>query len=142
MIKPLMKSVRRFMEACDQPVRRPAAIPPANEQMLRQWLLEEEFQEYKSSVQALRFSGDAYAREAAMIEIADALGDMMYVIAGTALSYGIDLDGVLKEICRSNESKIGKNGEVIKDDNGKVMKPKGYRPPRLEPIVYPPVKVK
>jgi predicted HAD superfamily Cof-like phosphohydrolase len=61
-----------------------------------------------------------------MILIADALGDSLYVIYGTAIAYGIDLESVFKEIHRSNMTKEG----TLRDD-GKILKGKSWSPPDI-----------
>jgi predicted HAD superfamily Cof-like phosphohydrolase len=63
--------------------------------------------------------------------IADALADVVYVAYGTALTYGIDLDAVLREVHRSNMSKLGADGRPVIRDDGKVTKPDRYFPPAI-----------
>lgn len=84
---------------------------------LRRRLLAEEFTEYLTAID----TGD-------LVGIADALADMVYVIYGTALHYGIDLDGVLAEVHRSNMTKTGHDG-------GKAIKGNGYQPPDIAGII-------
>lgn len=64
---------------------------------------------------------------ALLLDTADALGDLIYVIVGAAISWGIPLEPVLAEIHRSNMTKIG--GE--KREDGKILKPEGYTPPDI-----------
>jgi predicted HAD superfamily Cof-like phosphohydrolase len=66
-----------------------------------------------------------------LVEIADALGDLIYVCAWTALEYGIDLDEVFDEIHRSNMTKTWPDGTFHKDSGGKVMKPDTFEPPNI-----------
>lgn len=66
-----------------------------------------------------------------LIAAADALGDLLYVVYGAAVAFGIDLEPIFNEIHRSNMTKIG--GPVRED--GKVLKPATYEQPRLEPII-------
>jgi predicted HAD superfamily Cof-like phosphohydrolase len=68
-------------------------------------------------------------------EIADALGDLDYVIAGTATEMGIPHDAIVAEIHRSNMSKLGSDGKPILRDDGKVLKGPNYTPPNLWPIL-------
>jgi len=63
-----------------------------------------------------------------LVGIADALGDIVYVVYGTALTYGIDLDAVMREVHRSNMSKLGRDGKPIIRDDGKVIKSEQYSP--------------
>ena len=70
-----------------------------------------------------------------LVAIADALADIAYVVYGTALTYGIDLDSVLREVHRSNMSKLGADGKPLIRQDGKVLKSDRYRPPDIAPIV-------
>lgn len=92
-------------------------LPPA-EVELRHRLLAEEFGEYET---ALKTGG--------VLPIADALADMVYVIYGTALHYGINLDAVLAEVHRSNMTKTGHDG-------GKAIKGPGYQPPDIAAVLH------
>jgi len=67
--------------------------------------------------------------------IADALADVVYVAYGTALTYGIDLDAVLREVHRSNMSKLGADGRPVIRDDGKVTKPDRYFPPAISALL-------
>ena len=69
------------------------------------------------------------------VDIADALGDMLVVIYGTAAAYGINLDAVVREIHASNMTKVQPDGSVLRREDGKIMKPEGYRPPNLAEII-------
>jgi predicted HAD superfamily Cof-like phosphohydrolase len=70
-----------------------------------------------------------------LIEQADALGDMVYVIMGMAIEMGIRLDTVINEIHRSNMSKLGSDGKPIYREDGKVLKGPNYSPPNLKFIL-------
>jgi predicted HAD superfamily Cof-like phosphohydrolase len=72
------------------------------------------------------------ANDKNLVKIADALTDLLYVIFGTGVSYGFDLEPVFKEVCESNMSKRGPEVRVIK---GKIHKAKNYGPPDLQPIL-------
>jgi predicted HAD superfamily Cof-like phosphohydrolase len=72
-----------------------------------------------------------------MIEVADSLGDLDYIVNGAALVYGIPLPAVVAEIHASNMTKLGKDGKPIHNEEGKVVKGPGYRPPSLASILYP-----
>jgi predicted HAD superfamily Cof-like phosphohydrolase len=90
---------------------------PAAEVELRRRLLAEEFQEYLDAAD----TGD-------LVSVADALADMVYVIYGTALHYGIDLDAIIAEVHRSNMTKTGHDG-------GKAVKGKGYQRPDIAAVL-------
>jgi len=70
------------------------------------------------------------------VEIADALGDGIYVKYGHAIERGIPLDDVLREIHRSNMSKLGDDGKQILRDDGKVLKGPNYSPPDIAKVLY------
>lgn len=83
--------------------------------------LDEETREYAAAAEA----GD-------VVEVADALADLLYVVHGTALVHGIPLDAVFAEVHRSNLTKVG--GQAI-GPGTKAPKPEGYRPPRIRPLL-------
>ena len=87
---------------------------------LRAGLIQEEFDELKESMAA----GN-------MALVAKELADLLYVVYGTAVSYGIDMEPVFREVHRSNLSKVGGH----KRDDGKWVKPATYSPADLEPIL-------
>jgi predicted HAD superfamily Cof-like phosphohydrolase len=70
-----------------------------------------------------------------IVEVADALGDLMYVVIGAALEFGIPIDDVVDEIHRSNMSKLDENGSPIYREDGKVLKGPGYFPPNIAKIL-------
>ena len=70
-----------------------------------------------------------------MVEIADALTDILYVVYGAGHAFGIPLDECFDEVHRSNMSKLGENGVPIYDTKGKVMKGPNYSNPALAPII-------
>jgi predicted HAD superfamily Cof-like phosphohydrolase len=91
---------------------------------LRVALLEEEVSEFVTSSE----KGD-------LIGIADALADIVYVVYGTALTYGIDLDSALQEVHRSNMSKLDSDGEPLIRNDGKVLKSERYFPPDIAAVL-------
>src|SRR6266851_3460924 len=88
---------------------------------LRFVLLEEEVSEFVAASE----KGD-------LVGIADALADIAYVVYGTALTYGIDLNAVLWEVDQSNMSKLDGDGKPLMRDDGKVLKSDRYFPPDIE----------
>lgn len=93
---------------------------------LRFELMKEENEEYLEAVQ----NND-------IIEIADALGDMLYILCGTILEHGLQhkIEAVFDEIQRSNMSKLGEDGKPIYREDGKVMKGPNYFKPNFEAIL-------
>ena len=77
----------------------------------------------------------AASEQGDLVAIADALADIVYVAYGTALTYGIDLDSVLREVHRSNMSKLGADGQPLLRPDGKVLKSDRYRPPDIASII-------
>ncbi|RTL11906.1 MAG: hypothetical protein EKK56_07590 [Flavobacteriaceae bacterium] len=93
---------------------------------LRFNLMKEENEEYLEAVQ----NND-------IVEIADALGDMLYILCGTILEHGLQhkIEAVFDEIQRSNMSKLGEDGKPIYREDGKVMKGPNYFKPNFEDIL-------
>lgn len=90
---------------------------------VRQKILDEEVQELRDAVAARDLTG-----------IADALADIAYVVAGTAVTYGIPFDVVLAEVHKSNMTKFTGWGPRLRED-GKILKGPGYEPPRIAEIL-------
>ena len=67
--------------------------------------------------------------------MADALTDLLYVIYGMGITYGLNLDECFKEVHRSNMSKLGADGKPIYRSDGKVLKGENYSPPNLKRIL-------
>lgn len=78
---------------------------------------------------------DAFNRDD-VVEVADALADIVYIAYGTAVSLGIDLDKVLEEVHRSNISKLNTDGSPIYREDGKVLKGPNYTPPDVRKVLY------
>ena len=93
---------------------------------LRFKLMAEENEEYLEAAK----NGD-------LVEVADALGDMMYILCGTILSHGMQhkIEEVFEEIQRSNMSKLGEDGKPIYRDDGKVLKGPNYFKPNIAKII-------
>lgn len=120
----IQELVREMCQAFGQDVHDELHKPSNAVRGLRLRLLSEEFREYMEAEKSTN-----------PVDIADALGDMLVVIYGTAAAYGIDLDAVVREIHASNMTKVQPDGTVLRDENGKVQKPDSYRPPNLKPIL-------
>jgi predicted HAD superfamily Cof-like phosphohydrolase len=91
---------------------------------LRVALLEEEVGEFVTA-----------SEKKDLIGITDALADIVYVVYGTALTYGIDLDSALWEVHRSNMSKLGSDGTPLIRSDGKVLKSEHYFPPDIAAVL-------
>jgi predicted HAD superfamily Cof-like phosphohydrolase len=94
--------------------------------LLRYKLMREENEEYLEAAE----NGD-------MLEIADALGDMLYILCGTILAHGMQdkIEAVFSEIQRSNMSKLDKNGQPIYREDGKVLKSDQYFKPDIKTVL-------
>ena len=77
------------------------------------------------------------AKEGDLIEVADALGDMLYILCGTILKHGLQdkIAEVFQEIQRSNMSKLDKDGKPIYREDGKVLKSDLYFKPNIQSIL-------
>ena len=113
-----------FMEAFGQDVQFEPTWPDFNTRELRLELIQEELDELSDAV-----------ADRDMIQIADALTDLLYVVYGAGHAFGIDLDECFQEVHASNMSKLGENGKPIYREDGKVMKGPGYFEPDLESIL-------
>ena len=102
-----------------------ADLGPAKNK-LRFDLMKEENQEYFEAAQ----SND-------LVEVADALGDMLYILCGTIIEHGMQdkIEAVFNEIQRSNMSKLGANGQPIYREDGKVLKGPHYFKPHIKSIL-------
>ena len=117
------EDVKEFQVAFKLPVGEKPVLPSPTERCLRIRLLEEEFEEY--------MTGEGHDD---IVEIADALADLIYIACGTAVSYGIPLDKVFAEVHRSNMAKLV-DGKPLYREDGKVMKPEGWTPPDIKSIL-------
>jgi predicted HAD superfamily Cof-like phosphohydrolase len=72
-----------------------------------------------------------------LVEVADALGDMLYILCGTIIEHGLQhkIEAVFNEIQRSNMSKLGEDGQPIYREDGKVLKGPNYFKPNIEAIL-------
>ena len=94
--------------------------------MLRYKLMREENEEYLEA-----------ANNNDLVEVADALGDMLYILCGTIIEHGLQnkIEEVFEEIQRSNMSKLGEDGQPIYREDGKVLKGPNYFKPNIETIL-------
>lgn len=113
-----------FMEAMDQEVLIYPVFPEEHIQRLRIDLIEEELDELHLGVD-----------NQDIVEVADALTDLLYVVYGAGHAFGIDLDECFQEVHQSNMSKLGEDGRAIKREDGKVLKPDTYFPPDLKSVL-------
>ena len=115
--------VKDFHVAFGQLVGTTPNLPDTAERTLRMRLLAEEMSEY----QMAEADND-------IVEIADALADIIYIACGTAVAYGIPLDKIFDEVHRSNMAKLV-DGKPLYREDGKVMKPAGWKAPDVKAIL-------
>ena len=116
--------VKTFMNTYGQDVKEKAEFPENKIVQLRIDLIEEELNELKEAI-----------KNKDIVEVADALTDILYVTYGAGHSFGVNLDECVDEVQRSNMSKLGEDGKPIYNDSGKVMKGPNYFAPNLKKIV-------
>ena len=116
--------VKTFMNTYGQDVKEKAEFPENKIVQLRIDLIEEELNELKEAI-----------KNKDIVEVADALTDILYVTYGAGHSFGVNLDECFDEVQRSNMSKLGEDGRPIYSDSGKVMKGPNYFAPNLKKIV-------
>ena len=112
------KKVKTFMKTFSQEVKNQASFSTDKINKLRYDLIKEELEELKEAME----NND-------LLEVADALTDILYVTYGAGHAFGIDLDKCFEEVQNSNMSKLGEDGKPIYNESGKVMKgPKYFKP--------------
>ena len=116
--------VGTFMKTFGQEVKTKPSFSTEKINNLRIDLIKEELQELTEAM-----------NNKDLLEVADALTDILYVTYGAGHAFGIDLDKCFEEVQNSNMSKLGKNGEPIYNKSGKVMKGPNYFKPDLSKFV-------
>ena len=114
------QKVKNFMETFGQEVKSSPSFSSDKINKLRYNLIKEELDEFKQALD----NND-------LLEVADALTDILYVTYGAGHAFGINLDACFEEVQNSNMSKLGKDGKPIYNDQGKVMKGPDYFKPNL-----------
>ena len=110
--------VKIFMKTYGQEIKEMPEFPEQKVIDLRISLIKEELDEFQEAL-----------KEKDLVEVADALTDLLYVTYGAGHAFGINLDRCFEEVQKSNMSKLGEDGKPIYNDKGKVMKSKKYFPP-------------
>ena len=116
--------VGTFMKTFGQEVKTKPSFSNDKINKLRIDLIKEELEELQEAMK----NND-------LLEVADALTDILYVTYGAGHAFGIDLDKCFDEVQNSNMSKLGENGEPIYNESGKVMKGPNYFKPDLSKFV-------
>ena len=126
-MKDKIEAVQRFHDAFKIGYRTsPKANLGVSKNQLRFDLMKEENEEYFEAAQ----NND-------LVEVADALGDMLYILCGTIIEHGLQnkIEAVFEEIQRSNMSKLGEDGQPLYREDGKVLKGPKYFKPNIESIL-------
>lgn len=113
-----------FMNSFGQEVLDIPTLPQQNLAKLRLELIREEVEELNVGIEGMD-----------IVEIADALTDILYVVYGAGHAFGIDLDECYQEVHRSNMSKLGADGKPIYREDGKILKGPDYFHPNLKDIL-------
>ena len=120
----LEQQVRQFNDTYGKVMSPSPRLPTEPEATLMNNLIVEELTELNEAIDA----GD-------LVEIADAIGDILYVTAQQATMLGLPIDALLREIQRSNMSKLGADGKPIYREDGKVLKGLAYSPPDIVSVL-------
>ena len=126
-MKNKIKAVHEFHSAFKLNIQeKPTVAITDDRKQLRFELMKEENEEYLEA-----------AKNNDLVEVADALGDMLYILCGTIIEHGMQdkIEEVFNEIQRSNMSKLGENGNPIYREDGKVLKGPNYSKPNIKEIL-------
>ena len=118
------EDVKDFMTTYGQEVKTNSEFPEEKIIKLRIDLIKEELNELTDAI-----------KQRNLVEVADALTDILYVTYGAGHSFGINLDQCFTEVQRSNMSKLGEDGKPIYNEQGKVMKGSNYTKPNLKQFI-------
>ena len=118
------EKVKLFMKTYGQEVKDKAGLSDAMTNKLRIDLIKEELEELTEAM-----------KDENLLEVADALTDILYVTYGAGHAFGINLDKCFDEVQNSNMSKLGEDGKPIYNEDGKVMKGPNYFKPDLSKYI-------
>lgn len=125
-IQEILEKVAEFQKATDQPVADSPSVGDDKNNMLRYQLMNEENREYLTA--SLQYD---------KVEILDAVVDMLYILAGTINQHG--MQGVIEEafnrVHANNITKVGADGKVLRNPDGKILKPENFVPVDLSDLV-------
>ena len=126
-MKKQLDAVKQFHKSFGLGIQEKPTISISEEKKyLRYNLMKEENEEYLQAA----LNND-------LVEVADALGDMLYILCGTMLEHGMQhkIEKVFDEIQKSNMSKLGKDGKPIYREDGKILKGPNYFKPNINKII-------
>lgn len=124
--KEIIEAVEQFHDSFGIENNFSPTIISENDYKLRYHLMKEENEEYLAAAETNN-----------LVEIADALGDQLYILCGTLLKHGLQhkIEEIFFEIQRSNMSKLDENGKPIYREDGKILKSELYFKPNIEKIL-------
>lgn len=128
MVNKMQQQVLEFMKAMGQTTPGDICLPDEKTVKLRIDLMKEELLGEDELVDSM-WKGD-------IVGIADGIADLLYVVYGTAVAYGLDMELIFEEVHRSNMSKLQPDGTVLRREDGKILKPDTYSRPNLRPLIY------
>ena len=118
------EKVGLFMSTFGQELKKKSELSTEKINSLRLSLIQEELEELTKAI-----------KENDILEVADALTDILYVTYGAGHAFGINLDNCFNEVQKSNMSKLGKDGKPIYNEHGKVRKGPDYFKPNLSKFI-------
>ena len=118
------EKVKTFMKTFGQEVKEKSSFSSDKINELRFHLIKEELEELRIAIDTKN-----------LVEVADALTDILYVTYGAGHAFGINLDKCFNEVQQSNMSKLDEHGNPIYSDSGKVMKGPKYFKPELSKFI-------
>lgn len=152
-VKTGFQHVREFHEKFNHPIHTQPTVPDTKIVKLRLALILEEFielteaclneesqtsQELLSTLHGAMDTVKALTDEnlsVSLVDVADALTDINYVVYGAGHCFGVNLDACMEEVQRSNMSKLGQDGKPIYNEHGKIMKGPNYQAPDLATVI-------
>lgn len=128
--------VRQFHEAFGHPINADPVIPDEATRRLRVQLIAEELREF-AEASGFKLTTELLPGDKApdLVEAADALGDLDYVVQGSNLAWGMPSEAIIEEIHTSNMTKLLPDGRVDRTPEGKILKGPQYRPPNLPKVL-------
>lgn len=125
-MKKQIDQVREFHEAFGVDYHEKPTMPEMNRRILRHHLIAEELNEFAEACE-----------EGNLVEVADALTDLAYVVFGSMIEFGLGdkAEELFEEVQRSNMSKLGEDGKPVVREDGKILKGEGYFKPDLKTII-------
>lgn len=131
------EDVKEFHTDFDLLINKIPTLPDKDTIKLRWELIEEEMAELRDElIDAYYLDIPEERQKLLLTKVAKEAADLIYVLNGMAVSFGIDMDKVFAEVHRSNMTKKTKDGKILRREDGKVIKPDTYEPANIEGVLY------